>query len=124
MIQLTQNIVMYASERSSPMVMLTLEVPEDLYTRMQQVADQIKQPLSDLITTYLEQRFTPPAPAGEREQALALLRSVGLLTELGPSLQQLASQSTLSLHDVQAIFTRVGGTPLSELAIQQRERSL
>lgn len=46
-------------------------------------------------------------------------REVGLLTELGPDLLKLANPA-VSLAEVQESLARAGGTPLSEIVLEQR----
>jgi len=49
-----------------------------------------------------------------------VLREAGLLTEPDPELKRQVAQATMSLEDIQAIFARVGGKPLSEIVLDQR----
>lgn len=102
------------------MTTLTLELQPELYARLVQEAARLGQPVETLVAEWLERRFPPPVPSGERERAIAVLREAGLLTELGPELKQRAAQATMSLEEIQAIFARVGGKPLSEIVLEQR----
>ncbi len=102
------------------MTTLILELQPDLYDRLAQEAARPGQPVEKLVEEWLERRFPPPAPACERERAIAVLREAGLLTEPDPELKRQAAQATMSLEDIQAIFARVGGNPLSEIVLDQR----
>jgi len=102
------------------MTTLILELQPDLYDRLAQEAARPGQPVEKLVEEWLERRFPQPAPAGEHERAIAVLRGAGLLTELGLDLKRQAAQATMSLEDIQAIFACVGGKPLSEIALDQR----
>ena len=102
------------------MTTVTLEVQPRLYAQLMQEAARAGRPLEALIAEWLEQRFPLPAPVGERERARDVLRAAGLLTELGPELKRRAAQATMSLEDIHAVFARAGGTPLSEMVLEQR----
>ena len=56
----------------------------------------------------------------EREQAIAVLRAGGLLTELSPEEQQRAAACTVTLEEVIEAMSSVEGQPLSELIIEMR----
>ena len=102
------------------MTTITLEVQPRLYARLMHEAAQVGRPVESLVAEWLEQRFPPLAPEGERERAREVLRAAGLLTELGPELKRRAAQATMSLEAIQAAFARAGGTPLSEMVLEQR----
>ncbi len=109
------------------MTTLTLEIAPDLYLKLQQEANRAGQSITAVAETLLrnqvsDTQFTrndvpSPAAPGERERARNVLRAAGLLTQLGPEEQLLANQSTATLEEVQAIWARVGGTPLSEIIL-------
>jgi hypothetical protein len=103
-----------------PMTTVTLELPPELYERLQAEAQQIGAPIEVLIEDWLARRFPPPEPTAERERARAVLRAAGLLTELGPELKQRAARATATIEEIQAAFARAGGKPLSEIVIEQR----
>ena len=111
------------------MTTLSLDLPADVYHRLHQEADRVGRPVEALAADWLTERVPPaaprddvppPAPPGERERALEVLRAAGLLTQLGPELKQRAEQSTATLEEVQAAFARAGGKPLSEIVIEMR----
>lgn len=56
----------------------------------------------------------------EREQVVEVLQTTGLLTELGPEMQERALRSTASLAEIQAAFDSTEGKPLSEIFIEMR----
>lgn len=64
------------------MTTLILELQPDLYDRLAQEAARPGRPIETLVEEWLERRFPPPAPAGERERAIAVLREAGLLTDI------------------------------------------
>jgi len=102
------------------MTRLTLELQPELYARLVQEATRLGRPVEVLVVEWLERSYPPSAPAGERERAIAVLREAGLLTELGPELKQMAAQATMSLEAILTVFVRVGGKPLSEIALLLR----
>lgn len=102
------------------MTTLTLELPTSVYERLKAEATHVGKPVETLVEEWLIERVPPPAPPGERERAIAVLRAAGLLTELGPEARKLAESSTATLEEVQAIFARVGGQPLSETVLEMR----
>lgn len=102
------------------MTTLTLELPSDLFERVRKQAEQAKKPIEIVIQESLSRDFPPPIPTSERERGREVLRAAGLLTEPGPEMQRLASEATMTLEEVNAVFARVGGKPLSEIAIEQR----
>jgi hypothetical protein len=61
-----------------------------------------------------------PAPDGERERGIEVLRAAGLLAEPSPEMLALAAQSTATLEEVQAAFARAGGKLLNEIVLEQR----
>ena len=56
----------------------------------------------------------------EHEQAIAVLRAGGLLTELSREEQQRAAQCAVTLEEVIEAMSSVEGQPLSELIIEMR----
>jgi hypothetical protein len=101
------------------MTTLTLELPIAVYERLKDEAARAGKPVETLVEDWLIQRAPPPAQS-ERERAREVLRAAGLLTELGPELKRRAEESTATLEEVQAIFARVGGPPLSETVLEMR----
>jgi len=109
------------------MTTLTIELPTDVYTRLSAVATQQGTPIETLAQQWLTERsaqartdLPPPAPPGERERVLAVLRATGLLAESGPELKARAARSKLTLEQAQAILNRAGGKPLSEIILEMR----
>ncbi|RRR75868.1 MAG: hypothetical protein EI684_03870 [Candidatus Viridilinea halotolerans] len=102
------------------MTTLTIDLQPELYARLTQEAANAGRPIEKLIEESLARRFLPAAPAGERERAMAVLREAGLLVELEPELKHLASQASMSLEEIHAVFARTGGQSLSELVQEQR----
>ena len=110
------------------MAPLTLDLPPELVERLQQAAERAGQPLDALVAKLLTEQLQVsyqhpdivPAPAGERERVRAALRAAGLRAELGPEAQRLAAESTATLEEVEAAFTRAGGKPLSEIVLEMR----
>ena len=108
------------------MTALTLDIDQTVYERLQQEADRTGQPVEAVAETWLAQRAAPintvlsPAPSGERERAIEVLRAAGLLAEPSPEMLALAAQSTATLEEVSAALSRGGGKPLSEIILEQR----
>lgn len=111
------------------MTSLMLELPPYVYERLQREAERAGQPIEDIASAWLAEHIRDevlrddlpiPASPDEREQARAVLRAAGLLTELGPTLKQRAEQSSASLEEVQTAFARAGGKSLSEIVIGMR----
>ena len=108
---------------------LTLNLPSEVYDKLQHAAHQAGEAVETLAAAWLSERARSAAsntdassgtPSGERERARAVLQDAGLLTELGPELKQRAGQSTATLEEVQAAFGRAGGKPLSEIVSEMR----
>jgi plasmid stability protein len=109
------------------MTALTIEIPTDVYERLQVAAAQQHKPVEVLVQEWLAERsaqvrtdLPPPAPPGERERVTEALRAAGLLTELSPEEKAHAAQSDLTLEDARAILDRAGGKPLSEIILEMR----
>lgn len=109
------------------MTALTIEIPADVYERLQAAAMQQHKPVEVLVQEWLAERsatirtdLPPPAPPGERERAIEALRNAGLLAESGPELKARAARSTLTLEEARAILDRAGGKPLSEIIMEMR----
>lgn len=100
------------------MTTMTLDLPADLYLRLQEEAARAGRPVDDLVAVWLEERLAPPKT--ERERAIAVLRAAGLLAEPSAEMQARAATATMSLAEVQAALDRAGGVPLSDLIIEQR----
>lgn len=101
------------------MSQLTIDLRPDDFERLRRAAARTGKPIELLASELLAERL-PTENQDEREQARAILRAAGLLTELGPELKQRAAQSTASLEEVSAALSRAGGKPLSEIVIEQR----
>ena len=109
------------------MTTLTIELPLEVYQRLQHEATRVGTPTEELAQGWLVERLTParpdlspPAPPGERERATEILRAAGLLTELSPEEKVRAAQADLTLEEARAILDRAGGKPLSEIIIEMR----
>lgn len=103
------------------MTRLILDLPPELYERLQTEADQQGKSAQDVIQEWLAERLAwPPAPPGERERAIEALHAAGLLAELSPEENVRAGQATMTLEEVRAALDRAGGKPLSELILEMR----
>ena len=109
------------------MTTLTINLPAEIYERLRTVSAQQGKPVEEVAQTWLTEHsahartdLPPPAPPGERERAIAVLRDAGLLTELSPEEKVRAARSTLTLEEARAILDRAGGKPLSEVIIEMR----
>ncbi len=104
------------------MTTLTIDLPWEVYERLQAAAEDQGKPIEALASEWLAEKSEPtepPRPA-EREHLRAALRAAGLLAELSPDEKRLAAQSTLTLEEARAILDRVGGKPLSEIILEMR----
>ncbi len=100
------------------MATVTLDLPTELYRRLQDTARRVGQPADAVVIAWIaEQLADPPS---ERERAIAVLRAAGLVAEPSAAMHANAAQATMSLAQVQAALDRAGGTPLSEVIIAQR----
>ena len=109
------------------MTSITLQLPNEVYERLRAKASQQGKPVEEIAqallvkhSTVLHADLLAPAPPGERERAIAVLRDAGLLAESGPELKARAARSTLTLEQARAILDRAGGKPLSEIIIEMR----
>jgi plasmid stability protein len=100
------------------MTTLTVQLPADLYQRLRAEAVRAGRPVEDLVEVWLTERLT--LPETERGRAIEALRAAGLLAEPSAEMRTRAAQATMSLAEVRAALDRVGGTPLSEMIIEQR----
>lgn len=101
------------------MSQITIEIDQAVYEQLRREADRIGKPAAVLAGDLLRERLFAPVLA-ERERAREVLRAAGLLVEPTPEMRAIAAQSTATLEEIQAIFARVGGKPLSELVLEQR----
>ena len=102
------------------MTLLTLELEPELYEHLRKEAARLNKSLEKTAETILSQRLVVPAPPGEKVKAIEALRKAGLLTELGPEMQERAKQANLSLAEVQAALDAAEGKPLSEIILEMR----
>jgi plasmid stability protein len=109
------------------MTTLTIDLPADVYERLRAVASQQGKQVEEIAQKWLVEHsihahmdLPPPAPPGERERAIAVLRDAGLLAESGPELKARAARSTLTMEEARAILDRAGDKPLSEIIIEMR----
>lgn len=100
------------------MTTLTVDLPADVYQRLQDKATRAGRPIEALAEELLTEQVTPPK--SERERAREVLRAAGLLAEPSAAMKARAAQATMSLAEVQAALDRAGGKPLSEIIIEQR----
>lgn len=100
---------------------LTLNLPPELYGRLQAEARSTGRSLPGMAQDWLAERLAAqPAPVlDERERVTQALRAAGLLVELDPQLKARADP-TISLEKVQAALDRAGGKLLSEIILAQR----
>lgn len=102
------------------MTTLNIELPPDLYRRLQDEAERAGKAADVVAQEWLIQWLQAPVPSGERERSREVLRAAGLLAELSPEEKALAAQSTLTLEEARAILDRAGGKPLSEIILEMR----
>ena len=109
------------------MTTLTIDVSPELYEQLRAAAARQGKPIEAVAQEWLVKHSThartdlpPPAPPGERERAIAVLRDAGLLTELSPEEKARAARSKLTLEEARAILDRAGGKPLSEVILEMR----
>jgi len=102
------------------MTTLRIELPPDLYRKLETAAAQEAKKPAEWTRSLLEERLHAiPDKASEREAARHALREAGLLVELSPGLKRLI-RPEVRHEDVEAALSRVGGKPLSEVIIEQR----
>lgn len=97
---------------------LSVQLPAEAYRRLDEEASQSGKPPEELAGEWLMERLTRPAES-ERHRVREILRQAGMLGELGPELSRLADPSVRP-ETVEAAIARAGGTPLSEIVIEQR----
>lgn len=102
------------------MTTVTIDIPTDIYQKILDMSSRVGKSVEHIVQEWLVERASHTEITLEREHIREILRSAGLLTELGPELQKRAMRSTATLEEVQASFARVGGKPLSEIVIEQR----
>jgi hypothetical protein len=104
------------------MTTLTLELPAELYDRLNAEAVRKGAPIEtvalDILAAELDK--LSHAAASERERATAVLRAAGLLGELSPEEKRRAEECDVTLEEVQVALDRAGGPPLSEVIIEMR----
>jgi hypothetical protein len=100
------------------MTTLTLELPRDLLSLLQERASERGQELQDTALRILQKELAPEVKS-EREQVIEALRASGLVRPLSEDLRQMIDP-TVTHEDVEAAFARAGGKPLSEIIIEQR----
>jgi hypothetical protein len=109
------------------MATLLIDIPAEIYNQLRAMATQQGRQVEEVAQDWLIEHsaqirtdLPPPAPASERERAIAVLRDAGLLVESGPALKARAARSTLTLEQARAILDRSGGKPLSEIISEMR----
>jgi plasmid stability protein len=103
------------------MTSLTINLPTDVYQRLEIAATQQGKPAAELAQEWLAEKSTEAVAAmSERDRVRAALRAAGLLAELSPEEKHLAAQSTLTLEEARAILDRTAGKPLSEIILEMR----
>lgn len=102
------------------MTTMMIDIPADTYEKIRDESKRKGKPVERIVQEWLIERVSYLDVNREREQMRAILRNAGLLTELGPELQQRARNTTVTLEEVHAAFARAGGKPLSEIVIEQR----
>ena len=102
------------------MTTLMIELPPDLYGKLEKAAAQEAKKPAEWTRALLEERLAAmPVEEGERARARHALREAGLLVELSPGLQRL-SRPEVRHEDVEATLARAGAQPLSEISLAQR----
>ena len=99
----------------------TLNMPTDMYQQLTKKASYLGQPPQVVALEWLRERLSPPpsTDTSDRTQVRDILRSTGLLSELGPELQRRADP-TISLEEVVAAMSQAGGPSLSEIVLEER----
>jgi predicted transcriptional regulator len=103
------------------MTELTLELPPEVYRRLNEEAARLGKPPHIVAEEWLAERLTRPTTRYEndREKARQALREAGLLTEIGPHLRELADP-TVHLEEINAALDRAGGKKLGVIILEQR----
>jgi len=103
------------------MTLLLLELPPEVYERLSAEAEGTGDTVQVLARRLLEEQLGPTRrTATEKDRVAQVLRTAGLLTELGPEMQERARGSTATLEEVQAALDASEGRPLSEIVIEMR----
>jgi predicted transcriptional regulator len=102
------------------MTTLTIELPADLYGRLQAEAGRLGKAADVVAQEWLAERLQTPTPSNDRDRSREVLRAAGLLAEPSDEMKELAAQSTLTLEEARAILDRAGGKPLSEVIVEMR----
>lgn len=102
------------------MTSLKIELPPELYERLQHEAERTGKPADDLAREWLAERLEKSETKSEREKFRAALGAAGLLAEPSPEMKKRAARSTATLEEVSAALDRAGGKPLSEIILEQR----
>jgi len=101
------------------MTTLTLELPKDLLSLLQERASERGgQELQEAALRILQRELAPEAKS-EHEHVVDVLQAAGLIRPLSEGLRQIADP-TVTHEEVEAAFARAGGKPLSEIIIEQR----
>ena len=77
--------------RKAAMTTMTLDLPAELYQRLQEEAIRVGRPVDDLVTAWLQERLAPPK--GERERTIEILRAAGMLAEPSTEMKARAAQA-------------------------------
>jgi hypothetical protein len=104
------------------MTTLTLELPVELYDKLNAEATRLDTPVETVAQKVLAAGLANilPAEMSERERVREVLRAARLLSELSPEEKRRAEQCSVTLEEVQAELDEAGGPPLSELIIEMR----
>jgi AraC-like DNA-binding protein len=100
------------------MTTVTLELSSDIYQQLYNKSHKQGRTVEKFIQEWISEHIASPPTLPE--QARQILNTAGLETQLSPELQKLAENSTATLEQVQAAFTRAGGQTLSEMVIEMR----
>jgi hypothetical protein len=103
------------------MATLTSELPPEAYHRLHEEANHLGKPPQVVAQEWLIERLSIPIPAPDNPRATVCcaLRATGLLVERSPRLQRYVDRQ-VRLANVEASLVRVGGKPLSEIILEQR----
>lgn len=107
------------------MTTLTLEIQADLWTQIQTLAKQMQDSPESVVLAILQERLSEEGegityPESEGAKVDRVLREAGMLSEVGPYLKNLANTIPANEKAVIAALERAGGTPLSEIVLEQR----
>lgn len=103
------------------MTTLTLELPPQIYQQLRERAERLGKSPQAIVREWLIERLSSPnsEPVSDREKVRAALRTAGLRIEMSPALRARVNPS-LSLEEVETALAKAGGTPLSEIILEQR----